>query len=138
MIPPQGARAGAGLGDAHPARVLLAAAMLKALRVQYTFPVTVELSDGERTEIVREALTAAEELDRGDDEAFVFSVERHGQARKVYLDIGRRQVHITTQAEESKAGLPGPGPGQHRSAGCAPRVTRLRSRVLQGNGGRVR
>lgn len=85
--------------------------MLKAFRVQYTFPVAVELSDGDRTEIVREALTAAEELDRGEDETFVFSAERHGQTWKVYVDIGRRRVRIMTQAEESKAGLPGASPG---------------------------
>jgi hypothetical protein len=63
------------MGDAHPSRCFLVGTMLKAFRVQYTFPVAVELTDGERTEIVREALAAAEELDRGEDEWFVFLSE---------------------------------------------------------------
>ena len=84
--------------------------MLKAFRIQYTFPVAVELSDDERTEIVKEALTVAEQMDRGEDETFVFAAERQGRTWKVYVDIGRRRIHIMTGEEESQGGLPGATP----------------------------
>ena len=80
--------------------------MLSVFNAISSLAAAAELSEAERTEIVKEAIPLAEEKDRGVHEGLVFSFHIRGKEWSVVVDIGERWLKIlsTEELEQSIRG----------------------------------
>src|SRR5437870_5067828 len=78
-------------------------AMTRAFKVICSGAAAVELSDEERTDIVKRVMPLAYERDRGVHEGLMFSFDIRGKEWSVVVDLGECWVKILGKDELEKA-----------------------------------